>query len=156
MFGKPRVSLRCFFSVLKLCLTTEIWKQGTMGPVSAEREEKNKRKQKTLSVFATLQLLTMSDVLENADHVVTLVVLLKLCVYEVLMCHPSTLCLSWFLHLDPEGIMNNDWRESLSISIIICRSTLRLRVESSLWPRSKLWNHYDLFHLNDKTNHSAL
>lgn len=39
IFGKPRASLRCF-SVLKLCLTTEIWKQGTMGPVSAEREEK--------------------------------------------------------------------------------------------------------------------
>lgn len=50
-----------------------------MGPVSAEREEKNKTKQKTLSVFVTLQLLTKSDVLENADHVGTFGVLLKLC-----------------------------------------------------------------------------
>lgn len=69
---------------------------------------------------------------------------------------PVQFAYSHFLYLDPEGIMNNDWRESLSISIIICRSTLRLRVESSLWPRSKLWNHYDLFHLNDKTNYCAL
>lgn len=48
-----------------------------MGPVSAERE-KNKTKQKTLSVFVTLQLLTKSDVLKNADLVGTLGVLLKL------------------------------------------------------------------------------
>lgn len=51
-------------------------KAGNNGPSVCREREGGK---KTLSVFVTLQLLTKSDVLENADCVGTLGVLLELC-----------------------------------------------------------------------------
>lgn len=45
-------------------------------------------------------------------------------IFKGLFPSPSSVCLITFSHLDPEGIMSNDWQESLLISIIICLSTL--------------------------------
>lgn len=74
IFGKLTV-FEMFFCFETL-LDNRNMKAGNNGPSVCREREGGK---KTLSVFVTLQLLTKSDVLENADCVGTLGVLLELC-----------------------------------------------------------------------------